>query len=349
MAKHKNKLTVIVVPQTSKRSYSFTFAPVWLSAFVLLVAGLSTGVWFYMNRAEGLEAELTKLAELDELRKTNRLQQAEIEEMQRKAEQVQERLRELEVLEQQVRQLTAHGTGSVSRSADQAQSTTSTGRGGPETAALRQENLPTLGTLLPAEVHRYVLGRRDTLEFDLRLGNEAKPASKVLEQATLTNQAFSDHLHSLAQSEKALAQGKEDIISQLDFLAHRPTGLPISGAHITDRFGTRWSPFGWGQQSHEGIDFAHNYWTPIVATGKGTVVHAGWKSGGYGYAVMIDHGYGLETLYAHMVDWDVTVGQEVDRGDVIGWVGNTGLSTGPHLHYEVHLYGEPVDPADYIN
>jgi len=347
LAKHNNRLTVIVVPQTSKRSFSFTLAPAWLALFVILVAGLSGGVWYYMNQAQSLRTELTKLEEVEELRKTNRLQQAQIEEMQGKAQQVQARLAELELLEQQVRQLTGQGTDTTSRSGDQ--SLSNGGRGGPQDSPTRQENLPTLSALLPDEVRSYVLGRRDTLALDLKTGRGPAPNSRTLEIARKTNQALSDQLLSLDQSAEKLSQSKEDIIGQLEYLAHRPIGIPISGARITDRFGTRWSPFGWGRQEHNGIDFAQDYWTPIVATGAGVVTHAGWKSGGYGYAVMIDHGYGLVTLYAHMVDWNVKVGDTVSRGDVIGWVGNTGLSTGPHLHYEVHLEGVPVDPVDYLN
>ncbi|HYG59898.1 MAG TPA: M23 family metallopeptidase, partial [Symbiobacteriaceae bacterium] len=79
----------------------------------------------------------------------------------------------------------------------------------------------------------------------------------------------------------------------------------------------------------------------------GTVVHAGWMVGGYGYTVVIDHGYGFTTLYAHFDEVNSSVGDVVSRGDVIGWVGSTGNSTGPHVHYEVHVNGVPVDPMRY--
>src|SRR5690606_2013249 len=117
---------------------------------------------------------------------------------------------------------------------------------------------------------------------------------------------------------------------------------------ITDRFGYRWSPFGGGWRFHDGIDIGQDYGTPVYATGAGTVVHAGWLDGGYGWSVIIDHGYGYRTHYAHLQNWNVSVWQEVARGDLIGWVGSSGLSTGPHLHYEALLNGVPVDPEPYL-
>ena len=86
--------------------------------------------------------------------------------------------------------------------------------------------------------------------------------------------------------------------------------------------------------------------TPVYATGNGRVKKAGWQSG-YGKLIIIDHGFGYETWYAHLNDYDVRPGQRVVRGEVIGEVGNTGKSTGPHLHYEVHVKGKVVNPVNY--
>lgn len=350
LAKKNRRLTIIVVPETTKRSYSFTFAPVWLAMVALLFVGMAGGFWFYQQEAQALRTELqTDLAELEELRKTNRIQQAHIEEMVVKAQTIQDRLQELETLEQQIKQLTDPSSGAPSRSGDAREMVANAaGRGGPQAAANRQENLPTLATLLPADVKQYILGRRDTLELDLKLANAARSPKETLSSAQVLNAAFNEQLKELEESKTALTQGKQEIADHLDYLAHRPVGMPVTGALVSDRFGWRWSPFGWGQQIHEGIDFASDYWTPIHATADGVVIHAGWKDGGYGYTVMIDHGYEFQTLYAHMVDWNVKNGQEIKRGEVIGWIGNTGLSTGPHLHYEVHVGGVPQDPAAYL-
>ena len=98
---------------------------------------------------------------------------------------------------------------------------------------------------------------------------------------------------------------------------------------------------------HNGLDFTAPQGTPIYATGDGVVTTAG-VGGGAGNHVIINHGYGYETVYMHMVRIKTSIGQKVKRGQVIGWVGNTGASTGPHCHYEVHINGEPVDPVYFF-
>jgi murein DD-endopeptidase MepM/ murein hydrolase activator NlpD len=99
---------------------------------------------------------------------------------------------------------------------------------------------------------------------------------------------------------------------------------------------------------HKGLDFTAPQGTPIYATGDGVVSEAGFSEGGYGNHVVINHGYGYETLYGHMVRLKARAGQKVKRGEVIGWVGSTGKSTGPHCHYEVHVQGNPVDPVYFF-
>ena len=94
------------------------------------------------------------------------------------------------------------------------------------------------------------------------------------------------------------------------------------------------------------MDFSGAVGTPIYATGNGKVVYAEIRQG-YGKCVLIDHGFNYETLYAHMSNYNVKAGQKVKRGDIIGYMGNTGMSTGPHIHYEVKKNGHPVDPINY--
>ena len=128
-----------------------------------------------------------------------------------------------------------------------------------------------------------------------------------------------------------------------------PAIQPVSNKDLkktASGYGLRIDPIYNTTKFHEGMDFSANIGTPIYATGNGTVTKAGWQSG-YGKIVKINHGYGYETWYAHMNDIDVRVGQKVVRGEVIGKVGNTGKSTGPHLHYEVHVKGRVVNPVNY--
>jgi murein DD-endopeptidase MepM/ murein hydrolase activator NlpD len=121
-----------------------------------------------------------------------------------------------------------------------------------------------------------------------------------------------------------------------------PFSIPVkANFRFTSGFGPRWG------RLHAGTDFAGPIGTPIYATADGVISHAGWSSG-YGRLIKIRHEFGIETRYAHLNSMDVRVGQRVSRGDRIGAMGNSGRSTGPHLHYEVRVNGNPVNPMTYI-
>lgn len=100
---------------------------------------------------------------------------------------------------------------------------------------------------------------------------------------------------------------------------------------------------------HNGQDFEVPYGTEVYATGDGTIVESGWNSGGFGNCIVIDHGYGYQTVYGHLSDIKVTRGQNVKRGDLIGISGSTGLSSGPHLHYQVEEFGKHENPINFFN
>lgn len=128
-----------------------------------------------------------------------------------------------------------------------------------------------------------------------------------------------------------------------------PAGLPLRGhGEVTSYFGRRKNPFGPGVEFHDGLDFSAPYGAPVYATGSGVVVQAGWM-GVYGLAVVVDHARGYRTLYGHLSRLAVRPGQRVARGGLLGYVGSTGRSTGPHLHYGVYRYGTPVDPRAYLD
>ncbi|WP_416671717.1 M23 family metallopeptidase [Egbenema bharatensis] len=130
----------------------------------------------------------------------------------------------------------------------------------------------------------------------------------------------------------------------------KPKGRPLRArdTEITSRFGLRSNPFGWGYEFHEGMDFVAAYGSPIYVTAAGRVDKAEWEPG-YGNYVVVDHGYGYQTLYAHLSDIRVKVGESIDRNQVIGYLGNTGRSSGPHLHYTVFQNGQAVDPQKYLD
>ena len=121
---------------------------------------------------------------------------------------------------------------------------------------------------------------------------------------------------------------------------------PVDGARLSSGFGLRLHPILGFSRLHRGLDFAAPTGTPVLASASGRVIRAGW-AGGYGQTVDIDHGRGIVTRYAHLSRMDVRPGQQVAQGQRIGAVGSTGLSTGPHLHYEVIRNGEPVDPRQH--
>jgi murein DD-endopeptidase MepM/ murein hydrolase activator NlpD len=125
-------------------------------------------------------------------------------------------------------------------------------------------------------------------------------------------------------------------------LQKTPFAMPVkSSFRFTSGFGPRWG------RMHNGTDFAAAHGTPIYSTADGVVTHAGWSSG-YGRLIKIQHEFGIETRYAHLSKIRVNVGQRVSRGERIGDMGNTGRSTGTHLHYEVRVGGKPVNPMTYI-
>lgn len=126
-----------------------------------------------------------------------------------------------------------------------------------------------------------------------------------------------------------------------------PSIWPVTG-ELTDGFGGRRNPFGGlSSEFHTGQDIATLWGTPVVAAASGTVIFAGWQNG-YGQLVVIDHGNGLTSRYGHLSGIDVEVGQQIARGEQVGRVGSTGRSTGPHLHYEIRINDEPVDPLQYL-
>lgn len=144
---------------------------------------------------------------------------------------------------------------------------------------------------------------------------------------------------------EGMIKNKEKLMSAI------PAIQPVSNKnlnHIASGFGYRIDPIYKISKFHAGLDFAAPQGTPIYATADGRIKLAEYNAGGYGNHVIINHGFGYETLYGHMIRIKAKVGQSVKRGEVIGYVGSTGKSTGPHCHYEVHKDGQPVDPVYYF-
>ena len=188
----------------------------------------------------------------------------------------------------------------------------------------------------------------------VRLLRDELVASKGKLEAARTQKKVS--LDSLTARERADAEeidslqaASADLAAKIRAAQSHSTVQRLSGAGfmwpvnapITSPFGWRWG------RMHEGIDLGAPYGSPIAAAAAGVVIYAGWE-GGYGNLTVIDHGGGLATAYGHQSRIAVSVGQNVAQGEIIGYVGSTGHSTGPHLHFEVRVNGQAVDPLGYL-
>ncbi|MDX8393721.1 MAG: M23 family metallopeptidase [Mariprofundales bacterium] len=127
----------------------------------------------------------------------------------------------------------------------------------------------------------------------------------------------------------------------------KPHAWPTNGGYISSHYGKRVDPFTGRRSNHKGIDIANRYGAPVIASSQGIIVFAGRKTG-YGYLIEIEHGYGYRTRYAHLSRVQVQVGDMVKDGDLIGRVGSSGRSTGPHLHYEVYINKQQLNPEHFL-
>ncbi|MCE5331281.1 MAG: M23 family metallopeptidase [Bacteroidales bacterium] len=198
---------------------------------------------------------------------------------------------------------------------------------------------------------------------------QAEPIPLDVRKATASNTEYYKQLLDMTNSEIAVATTKkmselrkqiyiqsksyDDLIllskNKEAMLECLPAIQPVLNKDLTrmaSGYGWRIDPVYHSRRFHAGMDFTAPVGTDIYATGNGTVISSGWQQG-YGNCVEINHGFGYVTLYGHMSSIKARVGQKVKRGDVIGLVGSTGKSTGPHLHYEVHLRGEIMNPQNY--
>ncbi len=204
-------------------------------------------------------------------------------------------------------------------------------------------------------LYRAILGA-EPIPMSVRLG-ATQQISYYDSLARMTNtQLAADIQRKVDVLEKELyvqARSYDEILEMAKKQETRMENIPAIQPVLNKDLKRMASGYGWRidpvyhiRRFHEGMDFTAPVGTEIYATGNGVVTYSGWKQG-YGETVEIDHGFNYSTRYAHCSKRKVRVGQRVQRGDVIALVGNTGKSTGPHLHYEVHYLGKPIDPRNY--
>ncbi len=196
---------------------------------------------------------------------------------------------------------------------------------------------------IPSEVRKAGFGGVDRYEHLEGLANSkiivntAKRLDEITSQLVVQSKSYDEVFR--------MAKDKEKLIASI------PAIQPVNFhdlRRIGSLFGYRTDPFYKVIKFHEGIDFTAAIGTPIYATGDGIISEAEYNSGGYGNKIVINHGFSYETVYAHLSKIKVKVGQRVKRGEIIGLMGNTGKSTAPHCHYEVHKAGVPMNPIYFF-
>ncbi len=238
-----------------------------------------------------------------------------------------------------------------------------------ENTVLRSEYATLNTELHEVESQLLELRNRDDLFYRAILSLEPVPAS--IREAGTGGSETNTHLRNIREPgmvlnvsqriEKISNQVKiqsnslvnvyDEAISNQQFLACKPSINPISPADptwLTSSYGYRKDPFTNRRTAHNGIDIAGRIGLDIHATGDGTVITAKMSRYGYGREVKVDHGFGFVSIYGHLEDIDVKVGQKVKRGEVVGTLGNSGRSTGPHLHYEVRKNSHTVNPMYFF-
>lgn len=196
---------------------------------------------------------------------------------------------------------------------------------------------------LPDEMRRAGYGGYQFSEWDgLENGDIIKAAQEKFNHLSKQFYVQSRSLDEIAE----LAKNKSELLTAI------PAIIPIQvrdlKKQVTSGFGWRIHPIYKTQEFHSGMDFPAHQGTPVYATGNGIVEYAGMDNSGYGLHIIINHNFGYQTLYGHLSKLAVRVGDKVKRGQLIGYVGSTGLSTAPHLHYEVIKNNEKVNPINYI-
>jgi murein DD-endopeptidase MepM/ murein hydrolase activator NlpD len=190
----------------------------------------------------------------------------------------------------------------------------------------------------------------DEAERQLGIGGPIPEALATLsptEQLAVVTEKEIDRLLTVSEFEiEKFSEVETALLEVKDRLSHTPAIWPSEG-WLSRGFGHKYDPFTGFKQMHHGIDIANHRGTPIVATADGRIKSAG-NNGGLGKTIIISHGYGIETRYGHLSEISVKQGQRVKRGEVIGLMGSTGYSTGPHLHYEVWQNGQAKNPMSYI-
>jgi murein DD-endopeptidase MepM/ murein hydrolase activator NlpD len=307
----KNYATFMFIPESQSTVKSFRM-PIWFPKFVtisIVLLVLASAACFSLLSTLKLQYEVSR-NEIGKLTTINSSQKVEIEKLQKNSIEIQRQLEENSKILEDVKKAVGIKPSSADKSTD------------PNPISLEYSST-------------------------VSMSNERTSPDMSVKMKSIESD-FTSLSDKIASQKQEITKSMESIKSRLAYLMAKPSIRPVT-ASITAGFGYRKNPFtSRGSEFHKGIDFGAPSGTPAVATGNGIVIFSGWNAG-YGRVVIISHGYGLTTLYAHNSKLLVKQGDKVKKGQTISKVGNTGRSTGAHLHYEVKLNGKNVNPAKYFN
>ena len=307
----KNYATFMFIPESQSDVKSYRM-PVWFPKFAtisIVLLVIASAACFSILSTLRSQYDISKKA-IGQLTAINSSQKVEIEKLQKNSEEVQKQLEENSRILEDVKK----AVGITPSENDEAiKLKLVSPEEGSSISFLKQEPTPDMSAAI-ADIESDFVSLTDKIAIQKQVINESLGPIK----------------------------------SQLAYLMAKPSIMPVA-ASITAGFGYRKNPFtSRGSEFHKGIDFAASHGQKVMATGDGIVMFSGWNAG-YGRMVIISHGYGLSTLYAHNSKLLVKQGDKVKKGQAISNAGNTGRSTGTHLHYEVKLNGKNVNPSKYFN
>lgn len=307
----KSYATFMFIPESQSNVKSYRI-PVWFPKFAavsIILLVLTSAACFSALSSLRLQYEISK-KEIGKLTAINSSQKVKIERLQKNSEEVQKQLEENSKMLDEVKQ----AVGLAPSSSDK-------------------------------NIEFRLAAPNDSPHVSLQKKNTNPDMS---EKMASIESDFTSLAGKIATQKQIINESMGPIKSQLTYLMAKPSIMPVT-ASITAGFGYRKNPFtSRGNEFHSGVDFAASYGQAISATGDGIVLFSG-RNAGYGKMIIISHGYGFTTLYAHNSKLLVKQGDKVKKGQEIAKAGNTGRSTGTHLHYEVKLNGKNVNPLKYFN
>lgn len=320
ISKPQRKYTFMLVPNHSGQIYRFSI-PAWIPktafcALAITLCGFVFGTWYFAGELEETKQALTSQRIVTaQLTEENQDHLEEIDFLKSKYHKIDEQLASLQKLENQVLDM-------VGLNSDDSPKVT--GEGIKEPSVFKEDDHPLLAMVTRSASSRSIGPRLDHYQVDVNSLNDL-----------------------IASQKNKMEQLVDDVENQLEYLEAKPNSWPAQG-RISSPFGKRISPTNRRTtEFHQGIDIANTSGTAVVAAGSGIVTYSGYN-GGYGRMIIISHGYGYTSVYAHNSQNLVDVGDQVNQGDLIARIGQTGRATGPHLHFEVRVNGEPKNPKNFL-